>query len=163
MRAPVCPYCGAVRPPEPCAECGRSHGAVEWTAEPRGWSAARAAGEGALVLFGAALLSLPLAHGLAAALVLAGTWRTAPTAVARVFVGGMLLVAAAVEVSLLRGLAERLAVRWARRWSFRAPGGGGWARIALRKPLSGFGVIRDGPAAHKWMADYVKGQRTRLT
>ena len=153
MHAPVCPFCGMEKPGEPCEECARSHAGIEWTPDPRGWSPGRLAFECALVLLVATLWLLPIVHGIGAVLIFLGNWRTLDGGIARAFVGGVAVLTAAVEVSLLRGLMQRIAQRWVRRWSFR----GGWVKMAGGKPLVGFGQIE----GFRWFADYTQGQRTR--
>jgi hypothetical protein len=161
--APVCPFCGAERPDEPCKECERSHGSIEWTAEPRGWSPTRRVLEIVLVVLGTTLFVLPLVHGIGAVLIFIGSWKSLDGGVARAFVGGISVLTAAVEVSLIRGLTERIALRWSRRWSFRTAttNGSGWVQMARRKPLAGWGSIRENGVLYRWFADYARGQRTR--
>jgi hypothetical protein len=160
----VCAFCGTPSSSETCAECNQPNVDVEWTAEPRAWSLLRTIGEGSCVVLATSLFALPITHGVAAAFVLMGQYKTADGIIARLFVGGMALLMAAVEVSLIRGLVERVLARWARKWTFRTTGGSGWVRAAPSFPeprvLAGFGQIQAENGTHyKWMADYRKGVR----
>ena len=114
----------------------------------------------ALLTLASTLFVLPVLHALVGVLIFMGSWKGADGIVARLFIGGVAILTAAVEVSLIRGAIERLARRWARRWSFRAPGGSGWVRMAHRTPLAGWGAIRENSVSYRWIADYARGQRT---
>lgn len=156
----LCPFCGSRG--DACAECEQPREGIAWRAEPRGWSAARAIGEGALVLLPCALFALPLGHALAAALILMSR---GDSFFARVVVSAVILVMAAAEVSLIRGLLERVLRRWARKWTFEASRdavGAGWVRVVptlgASRALSGYGSIRaENGTQYKWMADFEKG------
>lgn len=114
----------------------------------------------ALLTLVSTLFVLPVVHFIGAILILMGSWKGADGVVARLFVGGVAVLTAVVEVSLIRGGIERLVRRWARRWSFRVAGGSGWVRMANRTPLAGWGAIRESSVSWRWIADYARGQRT---
>jgi hypothetical protein len=159
-RSPVCPFCGIANPEDTCAECNQSLAGIEWTAEPRGWSAAKTVGEILLLILAIALFVLPIVHGIGAVFVFTGSWRGVDGAIARLFVGVFITLTAIVEVSLIRGLLAKLAGRWGRKWTFRAANGGGWVQMAAGSPLNGWGQVREDAVLYRWIADYRRGQRT---
>jgi len=156
---PVCPFCGASPVRQTCVECTQASEGIEWTVEPRRWSPLRTLIEAWLIGACAVLHGLPAAHAFAAILIAVGGWKTVDGLIARVFVSAIVLVMAAVEVSLLRGLMQRVLRRWARRWRFHAPNGSGWVEIAAGRALSGWGSIAKGGAKYRWIADYLRGSR----
>lgn len=160
MRAPVCPFCGIAKPTNICAECNQSSVGIDWAAEPRGWNAAKTAKEIVLLALASTLLVLPVVHGIGAVLVFMGSWRGLDGAIARLFVGSFITLTAVAEVSLIRGLLGRLSARWGRKWTFKAPNGGGWVQIAAGSPLKGWGQIRENAVLYRWIADYRRGQRS---
>lgn len=164
MRAPVCPFCGIAKPEEICAECNQSSAGIDWTAQPRRWSAAKTANEIVLLTLATTLFVLPIVHGIGAVFVFVGSWHGLDGSIARLFVGVFITLTAICEVSLIRGLIAKLGKRWGRKWTFRASNGAlrgqGWVHMVADQPLKGWGQIRENAVLYRWIADYQRGQRT---
>jgi len=136
---------------------------VEWSVEARAWTPMRTLAESALAFACASLFLLPLAHFVIAALVFASAKKEMA---AHVIIGLVVVLAALVEVSLLRGLIERVLARWAQRWRFRpvssTSSGAGWVQMAAGRALAGYGSIEENTRKYRWMADYTRGKRTAM-